>query len=454
MQQILKNYYNIFFVGIGGISMSGLAILLKKSGKKVSGSDASKSEVTKRLKEQGIRVFIGHKSRHIKDCDLVVFSGAIKEDNPELIMAKKKNILTIERSVLLRYVSDEYKNVIAVSGTHGKTTTTAMISYIFSSAKLNPTVHLGGMFEKFGGNVLIGDKDFFITEACEFRDSFLTLSPDVSVITNFEEEHLDYFKTFKKEIDSFSIFAKKAKNVCFANISCKKYLKEQSNIEYVGDKSGYHIENLNKNISKRYSFDVFFKENFVDNFSLNVYGEYNTQNALMAICVALHYNIDKDIIKNALSTFENVHRRFENVGVYEGNIVLNDYAHHPTEIKESIKTCREVFDKKIICIFQPHTFSRTKNLIDKFTTCFEGVDKLYLVKTYSAREKFDYVGSATFLKEKILEKKPSFEVEGDFSNKKTLKKIKKSKYKDCVFLFLGAGNVEGISRKLRKKKKS
>lgn len=433
--------------------MSGLAILLKNSGKKVSGSDATKSEVTRKLKEQGIKVFIGHKSRNVKGCDLVVFSGAIKEDNPELVFAKKNNIKAIERSFLLRFLSDDYKNVIAVSGTHGKTTSTAMISYIFSLAKLNPTVHLGGMFEKFKGNVLIGEKDFFITEACEFRDSFLTLSPDVCVITNFEEEHLDYFKTFNKEISSFSKFAKKAKSVCFAHISCKKHLGEQEKLIYVGEKSDYHIENLNKNLSKSYSFDVFFGKKFIDNFSLNVYGEYNTQNALMAICVALHYKIDKEIIKKALFSFENVHRRFEKVGEFESNIVINDYAHHPTEIKESIKTCREVFDKNIVCIFQPHTFSRTKSLIDKFTSCFEGVDKLFLVKTYPAREKFDYVGSATFLKEKILENKPNFEVEGDYSNKKTLKKLKMCKFKGCVFLFLGAGNVEEISRKLRKKKR-
>ena len=451
MQEFLKKYRNIFFVGIGGISMSGLAILLKKSGKKVSGSDLAKSDGTKRLKEQGVKVFIGHKSRHIKGCDLLVFSGAIKEDNPELLEAKKSNIPTIERSLLLRYVSDDYKNVIAVSGTHGKTTTTAMIAYIFSLAGLNPTVHLGGMFEKINGNVLIGEKDFFITEACEFRDSFLTLSPDVSIITNFEEEHLDYFKTFNKEIDSFLNFSINSKDTCFANVSCKKYLGEQEKLIYVGEKTGYHIENLNKDISKKYSFDVFLGEKYVDNFSLNVYGEYNTQNALMAICVALHYKIDKKTIKNALSTFENVHRRFEKVGIYEGNIVLRDYAHHPTEIMQSIKTCKEVFDKKIICIFQPHTFSRTRSLIDKFTTCFDGVDKLFLVKTYSARESFDYVGSATFLRDKIEEKKPQFEVRGDFSNRRTLTLIKKSKFKNCVLLFLGAGNVEEISRKLCKK---
>ncbi|NCB48372.1 MAG: UDP-N-acetylmuramate--L-alanine ligase [Clostridia bacterium] len=428
--------------------MSGLAVLLKNSGKKVSGSDSTKSENTNRLKLQGIKVYIGHKSRHIKGCDLVVFSGAIKKDNPELVFARKNKVPTIERSLLLRYVSDDYKNVIAVSGTHGKTTTTAMISHIFSLAKLCPTVHLGGMFEKFKGNVLIGGKDFFIAEACEFRDSFLTLSPNVCVITNFEEEHLDYFKTFNKEISSFSSFSKKAKEVCFANISCQKHLGEQEKLVYVGDKNGYHIENVKKNISKKYSFNVFFGDKFVENFSLNVFGEYNIQNALMAICTAIHYKIDKKIIKKALLSFENVHRRFEKVGNFESNIVLIDYAHHPTEIKESIKTCKEVFDKKIICIFQPHTFSRTKNLIDKFTTCFEGVDKLFLVKTYSAREKFDYVGSATYLKEKILENKPDFEVEGDYSNKKTLIKIKKSKFKDCVLLFLGAGNVEEISKNL------
>lgn len=198
---------------------------------------------------------------------------------------------------------------------------------------------------------------------------------------------------------------------------------------------------------------MFFGEKLFDNFALNVYGEYNTQNALMAICVAKHYNIDNEIIKKALLSFENVKRRFEKVGIFEGNIVLNDYAHHPTEIKESIKTCKEVYDKKIICIFQPHTFSRTKSLIGPFTNCFNGVDKLFLVKTYSAREKFDYAGSSTYLKDRIEQNNPNYEVLGDFSNKRTLKELKKSKFRDCVFLFLGAGNVENISQKLCKKKR-
>lgn len=453
MQQSLEDYNSIFFVGIGGISMSGLAVLLKHNGKQVSGSDEKKSEITDYLQKKGIKVFAKHRAKQVIGSDLVVFSGAVKEGNVEIAQPKKRNIPVIERSELLRLISERYENVIAISGTHGKTTTTAMIAHIFSTANLNPTAHLGGLSENFNGNILIGDKNFFITEACEFRDSFLFLSPNVSIITNFEEEHMDFFKSFEREVQSFKSFAQNTKNICYANISCKKHLGKQKNILYAGDKKSFHLKNVIKTLSKTYSFEVFSDKKFIGNFSLSVFGEHNVQNALMAICVALHYNIKVDIIKKALLTFKNVLRRFEEVGKFDGNLVVNDYAHHPTEIFLSIKTCKEVFDKKIICIFQPHTFSRTKSLIDKFANCFNGVEALYLVKTYSAREKFDIKGSAYFLKQKIMEKNPELKAYGDFSNKKTLQLLKKAKYKNCVFLFLGAGNVEAISRKLCKKKR-
>lgn len=433
--------------------MSALAILVRSFGKQVWGSDITKNEMTERLRRRGIKVYIGHKKRNINGCDLVVFSGAISPETPELIEARKRNIKVIERSQLLRFVSDEYETVIAVSGTHGKTTTTAMIAHIFCLAGLNPTVHLGGLFDDFGGNVRLGDKKFFITEACEFRDSFLTLSPNICVITNFEEEHLDYFKTYENEKKSFLQFAHSAKDLCFVARCCRKELDCNERIVCVGDNRSYHAENLQQNADKRYSFSVFFGKTKIDDFSLNVYGKYNVENALMAVCVALHFKIDKEIIKNALLTYQNVHRRFENVGSFADSEVLIDYAHHPTEIERSIETCHEVFDKNIVCIFQPHTFSRTKILIDKFSTCFSGVDKLFLVKTYSAREKFEQDGSANFLKEKIKERLPSLDVRGEFSKRKVLKVLKKCKFSNCVFLFLGAGDIELCARKLCKKRK-
>lgn len=434
--------------------MSALAILLHHSGKQVSGSDAKKSEITSFLKKKGIKVFAKHRARQVAGNDLVIFSGAIGTNNVEIVQAKKANIPVIERSNLLNLISRDYENVIAISGTHGKTTTTAMIAHIFSAAKLNPTVHLGGLSENLRGNILIGEKKFFITEACEFRDSFLFLSPSISVITNFEEEHMDYFKTFSREVQSFRLFAQKTKETCYAHISCKKHLGNGKNIVFAGEKKSFHLKNITKTPAKTYSFDLFLGKNYLGTFSLSVFGLHNVQNALMAICVALHFNIEIKTIKKALLTYKNVLRRFEEVGYFGDNLVVNDYAHHPTEILFSIKTCKEVFDKKIICVFQPHTFSRTKSLIDKFSSCFSGVEDLYLVKTFSAREKFDLKGSATFLKQKIVEKSPDLKVYGDYSNKKTLKMLKKANYKNCVFLFLGAGNVEDISRKLCKKKRN
>jgi len=454
MKLNLKNYNNIFFVGIGGISMSALALLLKRINKKCSGSDLIKSKITKNLKKQGVKVFYKHKASNIKNCDLVVFSGAIPNQNPEIIKAQQLNIPVIERSELLYLVSCEYKNVIAISGTHGKTTTTAMIAYIFMLCGLKPTVHLGGEFDYINGNVMLGEKEYFITEACEFRDSFLTLRPNVSVINNIELEHLDYFKNLNNEIKSFNKFAKNTKNVCFINGKYKNYIKNKNKLQSFGysNTNALYVRNIKKGIDSKYSFDCYKGKNYIGNFKLNVYGRHNIENALSAISVCLHFNIDYNVIYLGLKTFNNVHRRFEVLGLYKNCMMIHDYAHHPTEILNTIKTCKEVFKKKVVCVFQPHTYSRTKTLIENFSKCFDGLDCLYLLKTYSAREKFEYLGSADYLKNRILKSQPNFLVKGVYNKKEFVKVAKKENFNDCVLLFLGAGDIEKIPRYLAKKK--
>ena len=445
----IKNYNNIFFVGLGGISMSALAVLLKKSGKQVSGSDICKSEITKNLKKQGIKVFHKHCAKNIKGCDLVVFSGAIAPENPEIIQAKNLNIPVIERSVLLSMIASEYKNVIAISGTHGKTTTTAMIAYIFMICGLKPTVHVGGDFEYIGGNVSVGESDYFITEACEFRDSFLTLKPTVSVITNIETEHLDYFKTFENEKKSFNKFAQNTKKCCIINGRYKNLIRQKEVVTFgYSNSNSLFARNIKKGEDNKYSFDCYKGKAFIGNFKLNVYGKHNIQNALAVIAVCLEFEIDYNVIYLGLKNFNNVHRRFEFVGTYKNAYLIHDYAHHPTEIISSIKTAKEVFKKKIICVFQPHTYSRTKTLIDSFGKCFDGLDLLYLLKTYSAREKFEYLGSADYLKEKILNSSPNFAVKGVYNKKQLIKEIKKEDLCGSVILFLGAGDIENLPKKI------
>ncbi|MBQ3213394.1 MAG: UDP-N-acetylmuramate--L-alanine ligase [Clostridia bacterium] len=454
MKLNLKNYNKIFFVGIGGISMSALALLLKSEGKIVSGSDILKSKTTKKLKKQGIKVFAKHRGSNIKNCDLVVFSGAVPNENPEIKLAIQKNIPLIERSQLLYLISKQYKNVIAISGTHGKTTTTAMIAYIFMICGLNPTVHIGGEFEAINGNIKLGKKDFFITEACEFRDSFLTLKPTVSVINNIELEHLDYFKNFNNEVKSFNRFANKTKKICFVNAKIGSLIKNKDKTRTYGcsNTNFLYARNIRLGDDGKYSFDCYQDKNYIGNFKLNVYGKHNIENALATISVCLEYGIDYNVIYLGLKSFTNVHRRFEIVGLYKNCIMLHDYAHHPTEIFNTIKTCKEVFKKKVMCVFQPHTYSRTKTLIENFSKCFDGLDCLYLLKTYSAREKFEYLGSADYLKDVLMQSKPNFLVKGVFTKKQFIKTINKENLKDYILLFLGAGDIEKIPYKIAKSK--
>ena len=454
MKLNLKNYNNIFFVGIGGISMSALAMLVKSEGKFVAGSDLSKSAITKKLKSKGIKVYKKHRAKNIKNFDLVVYSGAVPSENPEIKMANKKNIPVIERSELLYLISKQYKNVIAISGTHGKTTTTAIIAYIFMICGLKPTVHIGGEFGAIDGNIKLGKKEFFITEACEFRDSFLTLKPTVSVINNIELEHLDYFKNFDNELKSFNKFATNTNKTCFINAKIRALIKKDNNIRTYGysNSNSLYARNIRLGSDNKYSFDCYQGKNFIGNFKLNVYGKHNIENALAAISVCLEYGIDYNVIYLGLKSFTNVHRRFELVGLYKNCMMIHDYAHHPTEIFNTIKTCKEVFKKKVVCVFQPHTYSRTKTLIDNFSKCFDGLDCLYLLKTYSAREKFEYLGSADYLKDILMQSKPSFLVKGVFGKKQFLKTINKENLNDCVLLFLGAGDIEKLPRKIAKSK--
>lgn len=452
MVQIFEKYNKIFFVGIGGISMSALANFCKKNGAEVSGSDSTPSNITSALKKSGIKVFLKHRAKNVLGANLVIFSGAISQTNPELLQARKQGIVTMERSEFLGKICEGFEQVIAISGTHGKTTTTSMIAHIFLVANLNPTVHVGGMESQIGGNLHIGGDKIFITEACEFRDSFLKLSPNVSVVTNVEFEHVDYFKSFARECRSFLQFSHQTKEVCFASKSAKKCFKDAKNVNFVGDKTGFNAQNITLNDDGKYSFDLYCKKKFICNFKLNVYGKYNIQNALLAIAVARYYGIDTSIIQLAMKTYLPVKRRFEQIGFFGSNIVVQDYAHHPTEIACSINTCKEVFGRKIVCVFQPHTYSRTKCLIDNFAKCFDGLDSLVLLETYPAREKFEYLGSAQFLKTKLEMSPHNFAVQGVFNFKQFQNYLSSTTISNSVLLFLGAGDIEKVAHKICSKK--
>ncbi len=441
----------IHFVGAGGISMSALLKIAKSKGKICSGSDCGAKGVLKTLKQQKIKVYTKHKAKNVLGADLVVYSSAISKDNVEILKAKELNIKTITRAEFLGLVAKEYKTVVAISGSHGKTTTTAMISSLLLRFGLSPTVHLGGNYSLISGNLKLGGNDFFVTEACEFRDSFLSLNPTISVITNIEREHLDYFKNFKNIKESFNKFIENTSEVCFINYNYLKYVLDRTKVVTFGLNKNADFRAINiKNKNGLYGFDCINKGEFLGRVELSVEGKHSILNALSSIAVGVFLGIPFRDIAKGLEKFRNVDRRFEKLGEVKGATVIHDYAHHPTEIRSAIKTCLEL-KKDIVCVFQPHTYSRTKSLLKSFRTAFWGVKSLVLVETYSAREKFDKIGSCENLKTEIESYGGNPKVYGVFKNREVVKFLSKLNIEGKILLFLGAGDIELIAKKFKTK---
>lgn len=427
--------------------MSSLALLLVNNNIKITGSDIQYNQIIKELRAKNIKVTIGHSENNIEnDCDLVVYTGAIKEDNIELLTAKQNNIQTMERSEFLGLICKLFNNVIAVAGTHGKTTTTAMIANIFSCAGLKPTVHLGGISNNFNSNILIGGNNYFITEACEYKNSFKYIKSDTCVITSTDPDHLDTYKNVTALKKAYVNFAMNSNNIIITssvkNISCKK------NILCVGLNFGdLYAKNLKCNECGCYSFDCWKSDKYLANFKLNVIGEYNVYNALCAIAVALEYKVSIAVIYDALKGFKGVARRNEKIGEIAGIPVICDYAHHPTEIQKTIYANRLIY-KNIICVFQPHTYSRTLSFKREFANSFKGVKKLLIYKTYPAREqKIDGGDAKDLFKVVKIKQENKYFIESKYKLKSivydNLKNI------DCI-LILGAGNIYNIAKNVFK----
>lgn len=416
---------DIYMLGIGGVSMSALAVMLKAQGFGVRGYDERNN--TKILKEQNISVDFHLNEEELKKADVVVYSSAIKPDNPQMILTKslKKRLMT--RGELLGWVAERFEKVIAVAGSHGKTTTTALIFEIMSCAGLNPTLHLGGYRVLDGKNFYLGGQEFFVTEACEYHDNFLNLHPYISVITNIEKEHMDYFKTFSNQLRSFEKFKKQSKFVVddFGEIRATKICH---------DKNGHLIFSLVRENEK------------IMRVHLQICEEINTQNCIYAYLVCKKLGISDCIIKQGLESFKGVQTRFEKMRCRHFDTCICDYAHHPTEISKAISTAKKVFkDKTLVTIFQPHTYSRTKDLLQDFIAVFEKLEQPIFFKTYSARESpKDGISAEEFTK--ILQKTnknakyfENFEDLRDF-----LLNFSKT---ETALLFLGAGDLPDILHK-------
>lgn len=385
---------HIHFIGIGGISMSGLAEILLKEKFTVSGSDARESHLTRLLALQGARIYIGQRAANISDdTDLVVYTAAIHEDNPEFAQAVKKEIPMLTRAELLGQIMKHYHNSIAVCGTHGKTTTTSMLTEILLTAEADPTISVGGMLSSIGGNIRVGSSDIFLTEACEYTNSFLNFYPKYNIILNIEEDHLDFFKDIQEIRHSFRQFAANtAENgIVFINSGIPDYSEITADLSCrvitygLSGTEDYFASDITYNNHGCASFTVNHSQNTYP-VQIQVPGEHNVSNALSAFACAFEAGIKPDRIILGLKSFGGAARRFEFKGKLGSVTVIDDYAHHPTEIKATLSSAKNVAHDRIICVFQPHTYTRTKAFFHEFADALALADIVVLADIYAARE--------------------------------------------------------------------
>ena len=394
----------IHFIGIGGISMSGFAEYLHTLGFKVSGSDAHQSKITDHLVNIGIDFYLGQKASNVtSDMDVVVYTAAISKDNEEFLEVKRKNIPMLNRAEMIGQVMLNFDDSIAISGTHGKTTTTSLLSSIFLEDHLDPTISVGGILEAIGGNIRIGKSEHFITEACEYTNTFLHFNPKRAVILNVDADHLDFFKDLEDIRNSFHLFAKRLPKdgQLFINGEIDRYEELISDLEcevltygiidpkYCSTVITYDIAagNIEFNEQSIGSYDLYYKNQFIDRIHLNIIGLHNISNSLPAIGIALEEGIPIEIIKNALYTFANSKRRFEYKGKIGNVTIIDDYAHHPTEVTATLSAAKNYPHNSIWCVFQPHTYSRTKQHLKEFAVALSLADHIVLADIYASREK-------------------------------------------------------------------
>ena len=449
---------NVHFMGIGGISMSGLAEILLKAGFKVTGSDMKASEITDQLADMGALINIGQCASNITDnIDLVVYTAAIHPDNEEFKAAVEKNIPMLTRAQLLGQIMENYKYSIAVSGTHGKTTTTSMLSYILIDADTDPTISVGGILDSIGGNIRVGKSEYFVTEACEYTNSYHAFKPFISIILNVDADHLDFFKDIDEIAESFHVFATKTpkEGLVIVNGDVKYYDTVVRDLECrvvtfgKGAQNKYSAHNIRFDDFGHPTYTLVVDGKEITDITLKVFGEHNVYNSLSAIAASLELGISIDVIKQGLSECVGAERRFEYKGTILDNVrVMDDYAHHPTEIAATLKAAKNTSYNELWCVFQPHTYSRTYALFDEFVDALKVCDHVIVADIYAAREKDTGLVSAKQLAEKIAETGtdafylPSFD---DIENY-LLKNCKKND----LLITMGAGNVYSIGNDLIK----
>ena len=430
--------------------MSGIAKILLNNGIKVSGSDISMSDSVKELIDLGADVQIGHRAENITNQDIVVYTSAVHDDNPEITAAKQKGIKLIDRATMLGYIMKDYSTAISVAGTHGKTTATSMLAYILLEDKKDPTIMVGGKLDGIDGNLRIGKSEYFLTETCEYMRNFLKFFPKIAIILNVEEDHLDYYKDIDDIVDAFSSFC--------------SLLPEEDGFAVVNKESEYAVKSAQNTKAKVYTFgfedadycaknitysdfgypefDVYNNGEKLGHIVLNVVGIHNVLNALATTAAALNMGIDFDCIKSGLEKYTGTKRRFEKKGTVNGALVIDDYAHHPTEIEATLKALSNVKHNRQWCIFQPHTYTRTISLMDDFAKALSLSENVIITDIFAAREKDTGIVHSKDLAAKIngaIYIKEFEEIENY---------IKQNAKEGDVILTVGAGDVYKIGESL------
>ncbi|EQC42895.1 UDP-N-acetylmuramate--L-alanine ligase [Bacteriovorax sp. BSW11_IV] len=458
MLTIRKNV-KIHFIGIGGIGMSGIAEVLLSLGYKVSGSDISESANVLKLKNLGAEIYIGHKEENIQDVTVIVYSSAIDDKNPEVKKARELNIPIMRRAEMLAELM-RLKYGLAIAGTHGKTTTTSFLATIMQESDYDPTYIIGGIVKNLNGHAKVGQGQCLVAEADESDGSFLLLNPIMSVITNIDNDHMDFYGSEEKLFDAFESFANKVPfyGVCALNAHDERLMQIKANMKKPSVTFGVEIEADFSAQNVEYktfgsTFDLHHDGKFVAKININLPGKHNTLNALGAICIAYNMGVSFELIAKSICKFDGVGRRFQLLKTKDNFEMIDDYAHHPTEIATTLKTLKETRkEKKVVCIFEPHRYTRTRDCWNLFLHCFNYADELYIAPIYPASEQpIDGITSDRLI-EDLNKLHPQFARK--LSQTKDLESLSAELEKNgeqITVVTLGAGSIGKIAREWAEK---
>ena len=457
MLRSFSEYKRIHCLGIGGIGLSAVAEILHHNGYTVTGTDINRTDVTKHLESIGIHIVYEHKEENVDNVDAVVYSNAVSAEKPEMVRAKELGIPCFSRAEVLGMIMEHYKESVAICGTHGKTTVTSMTSLLLRNAKLKPTILVGGNLPEINGNVEIGGNDYFVTEACEYMDSFLHLRPTIGVVLNIDSDHLDYFKNIGNIQKSFYQFVHQIPEngvvIAFdGNPFVREILKDVHNVITYGftESSDFYAENIRFDDTGFPEYDLYHMGEFVCHIHLSVPGDHNVLNSMAAFVTANYLGVRNDVIVATLKEYHGTHRRFDFVGETKcGAQIIDDYAHHPTEIKATLKAAGNIRHDKLWVVFQPHTYTRTKALFDDFTDAFQSVDELILTDIYAAREKDIYNVSSEKLAQAITSKHPEQHVHYMKEFDEIADYLNQHIGPDDIVITMGAGDVYKVGNLLR-----